>query len=183
MQRLPMIGMFAMMELLALSAASAQEPPALVPGARARVTESGERSTRRGTVVTAAADTVTLKLDSGGETIALSRAAITRVEISQGLHGHTAAGIGIGLLAGFGVGAVYGYNHCGTCGGGEDDATTRMLDALAWGGILGGAGMLVGGVIGAHHKTDRWEEVPPARWRLGVATIRTGVAIAFSRSW
>lgn len=179
MQRLPLIGMFAMLELLALPDARAQEPPVLVPGTRARITESGERSARRGTIVTSGPDTVTMRLDWSEKTIALSRAAITRVEVSQGLHGHTAAGIGIGFLAGFGVGAVVGYNSCGSCGGEEGPA----LDALAWGGILGAAGMLVGGVVGAHYKTDRWEEVPPTRWRLGAVPARGGVAIALSRSW
>jgi hypothetical protein len=181
MRRFPILTVVALLQLQVSSSGSAQEVPVLVPGARVRITESNV--TQRGTILTAGADTVTLRPDRREETIAISRTGITRVELSRGLHGHTGAGIGLGFLAGLGVCALVGYNSCGTCGGGEDDQTTKMLSALAWGGILGGAGILVGGVIGAHHKTDRWEEVPSSRWRVAGVPSRGGFAVALARSW
>lgn len=181
MRQLSLLGVFVMLQ--GFSSASAQEPTVLVPGARVRITESGERAVQRGTIVTAGADTISLKGDRSDETIALSRAGITRVEVSRGLHGHTGAGIGLGFLVGFSAGALIGYNTCGTCGGGEDEQISRGLEALAWGGILGATGMLVGGLIGAHHKTDQWEEVPPSRWQLTAVPDPRGVTIAFALSW
>lgn len=169
--------------LLASPVAWAQES-VVVPGARVRITgfESDRSARRAGTVVTAGGDTVVLRLDPGGETMPFAMAGITRVELSRGLKGHTGAGIGLGLLAGFGVGAVVGYTSCGTCGGGEDDQISKLLGALAWGGIIGGGGMLVGGLVGAHHKTERWDTVPSNRWRFSVGPRREGFALALSRS-
>lgn len=166
------------------SAAWAQESSVIVPGARVRITgfESGRSASHAGMVVTAGRDTVVLRLDRGDEAMPFAMAGITRIELSRGLKAHTGAGIGLGLLAGFGVGALVGYNSCGTCGGGEDDQISKLLGALAWGGIIGGGGMLVGGLVGAHHRTERWDKVPSSRWRFSAVPRRDGFALVLSRS-
>src|SRR5690348_11590628 len=106
--------------------ASSQDPPAVAPGSRIRITqlEAGKSTRRSGTVVTSAADTVVLKLDGPGETATYSLAKISGLEVSRGRTGHVAAGVGIGFLVGAGTGALVGALACkdeGSCLNGSDD--------------------------------------------------------------
>jgi hypothetical protein len=131
--------------------------------------------------MTAGRDEVVLRLDGSEATMPIAVSRIARFEVSRGMKGHTGAGIGLGLLAGAGVGALVGVAECGTCGGGEGVGLSKALNALAWGGIGGGAGMLIGGIIGARHKTERWDEVPSSRWRLTAGPRRGGFGLVLSR--
>ena len=161
--------------LLAPVAAWSQEPPTIVPGSRIRITElvAGTSGRRSGTVVTASADTVVLRLDNGGETAAFSLGKISALEVSRGQKGHAGAGVGLGFLAGLGAGALVGALVCGgerSCYSGSDDMSAPYTAAAA--GLGGVVGMLVGGVIGGNHKTEKWEAVPSSRWHL--STLPTG---------
>ena len=182
---MPRVIVLSMVALLAtFSFAWGQDTSVVVPGARIRITElgSGENGRRAGTVVTVGKDTIALRLDRDEATVPISIARITQVEVSQGRQGHTFKGMGLGSLAGAGAGALVGASSCGTCGGGEDVAADRLLNTLAWAGIGAGVGMLVGGVIGAVHKNEKWETVPVSRWRLTAGPSRRGFALALSRS-
>jgi len=61
-----------------------QEPSAIVPGSRIRITEVGGSEHRSGTVVTADAGTVVLKLDTGGKTAPFPLIGLSRLEVSRG---------------------------------------------------------------------------------------------------
>jgi hypothetical protein len=159
--------------LLSPTVAWSQEPPAIVPGSRIRITEleAGKSRRRSGTVVTAGADTVVLRLDGGGARANFSLARISGLEVSRGRKGHVAVGVGLGFLAGAGTGALVGALACKGegCLSGSDDLGGAVVAVSA--GIGGVVGMLVGAGIGAH-KTDMWEAVPSSRWH--VSTLPTG---------
>jgi hypothetical protein len=153
--------------------AMSQDPPAIVPGSRIRVTELEAGNSRRhsGTVVTATADTVVLKLDGLGATATYSLANLSGLEVSRGRTGHVAAGVGIGFLAGAGAGALVGVLTCNGCLSGRDELGA-LVPALG-AGIGGVVGMLVGAGVGAH-KTDTWEAVPSSRWHVSALPSGAG---------
>jgi hypothetical protein len=181
MRCLTFLGVLALLQTF--DVAWAQGPSGVASGTRVRITEfeSGKRKPHAGTVVTAGRDEVVLRLDGSEEIMPFAVTRIARFDVSRGMKGHTGAGIGLGLLAGASAGALVGVNQCGTCGGGESDGLAKALNALIWSGIGGGAGMLVGGIIGARHKTERWEEVPSSRWRLTAGPRRGGFGLVLSR--
>ena len=166
--------------LLTSSFAWATESPVVVPGARLRITELGLGKSGRhaGTVVTAGTDTVVLRLDRGEGTAPYSLAKTEEIALSRGRHGHVVAGLGLGFLAGAGTGALVGAS--GNYGGGEDAGIDKILNTLAWSGIGAGVGMLVGGIVGAMHKTERWEALPSSRWRLTAGPARGGLTIVLA---
>ncbi len=171
MRHLVWLGTIAL--LLSPTLAWSQDPPAIVPGSRIRITEleAGKSKRRSGTVVTAGADTVVLRFDGSGATGTFSLARISGLEASRGRKGHVAVGVGLGFLAGAGTGALVGALACKNqgCLSGSDDLGGAVTALSA--GIGGVVGMLVGGLIGAH-KTDMWEAVPSSRWH--VSTLPTG---------
>ena len=181
MRRLIRLGTIAL--LLSPVVASSQDPPAIAPGSRIRITqlEAGKTTRRSGTVVTAAADTVVLKLDGLGAKATYSLATISELEVSRARTGHVAAGVGIGFLVGVGTGALVGALACkdeGSCLSGSDDMGGAVTAVSA--GIGAVVGMLVGAGIGAH-KTDTWEAVPSSGWQ--VSTLPTGAGrFAFALS-
>lgn len=182
MRRLMPFGTIAL--LLAPVVAWSQEPPTIVPGSRIRITElaAGTSAPRSGTVVTASADTVVLKLDNGGETAAFSLAKISALEVSRGQKGHAGTGVGLGFLAGLGTGALVGSLVCGgesACYSGSDDMSGPVTAVAA--GLGGVVGMAVGAVVGGNHKTEKWEAVPSSGWHVSaLPSGRGGFALALS---
>jgi len=165
--------------LITSSIAWAQEPSVVAPGARIRITELDSTVRRAGTVVTAGRDTIVLRPDQG-EAAPIATSRITQLDVSYGVHGHALKGVVFGGLAGLGIGALIGYSTANRTGS-EDDVIESAGNSIIWAGIGAGVGMLVGGVIGGSHKTERWEEVPTARWRLTARPSRTGFVLALSR--
>jgi len=175
MRRLIRLGTIALM--VQPLAAWSQAPSGMIPGSRIRITEfgTGHGGRRAGTLVPAGADTVALMLDGSGVAMAIPLAGISNIEMSRGLKGNAAAGIGIGFLAGAGVGALAAVIAFGSEGytSGSDTYPTGLV-ALVWAGIGGVVGMVPGGLIGAHSKTEKWEEVPPPRWHVSGRAARAG---------
>ncbi len=93
----------------------------------------------------------------------LARASISNSSVSRGRVGHFDTGAKIG----FAVGAVTGALLA--CPPGNCDLSSGSwgrLQMIAGAFVLGAAGVLTGGVVGASYKTDRWEPLLPGRWRV-----------------
>ncbi len=166
MRRLIWLGTVAL--LLSPQIAWSQEPPTIAPGSRIRITGLGGSELRSGTVVTAGADTVVLRLDRGGESVPFAFARISRIEVSRGRKGHIGAGVGLGFLAGAGTGALVGALSAPK-GTEEGNGVYIALGA----GVGAGIGMLVGAGMGAF-KTEKWEAVPSSRWHVSAWPAGSG---------
>jgi len=109
-------------------------------------------------------------------------ASVTRLHVNRGARSSGAGlvrGAGRGLLIGGGIGAVTGFAS------GDDTGSffvfTAEDKAMILGVLLGGAGAVVGGLVGAVSPGDRWERVDN-RTRLHVAPRNDGgVAVALTR--
>jgi len=160
MHRFIWLGVFAFLwsPLIAWS----QEPSAIVPGSRIRITELGHSKLRSGTIVEANANAVLLKLDTSGESVQFPLAAVTRLEVSRGQKGHIGTGVGLGALFGAGMGALIGSTL------GDSEGIPSGATAAIGAGVGAGIGMLVGAAIGSTVKSEKWEDVPQNRWQVNL---------------
>ena len=146
--------------------------------ARATTPQTRRPDTRRGahvvtralvgTVVAFEADS--LMVQRGTDTWRLSLASLTRLEMSQGRRSHAGLGAGIGLLVGAGVGAVIGSGCDLTVVPVSSEAGCIAVGVA----LVGGAGALLGAVIGSHTRTERWAEVPLDHLRISFMPRRSG---------
>lgn len=169
------------------SGAHAQESQPLVPGSRLRATVSDSTAQEatlqvlRGALVRWENERLLLREDARGETLAVSLARVTRLEVSRGLHGHAAAGAAIGLVTGVAIGVPIGL-------AGFEDQKDDLLSigssgqwALGFGAAFGVLGAVVGSLVGSAHKSEQWELIPTEqlRGRLGVRSQPGGALLAF----
>lgn len=143
-------------------------------GARVRVTAPSalDPHQQEGLVLALRTDSLLLRLQPAGDSIALPMAQVRTLEVSQGVHSLWLHDLGLGTATGVAFGAVWG------------SLTARRLPVIAavGGGLFGGfAGMFVGGMIGAFHSGERWERVPlRTAGRLSIApTQGGGVTLSF----
>ncbi len=163
--------------LLPLASLGAQEiSDKITPGTRVRVSAPAVAKNRIvGTVVSVDSTRIVLQAtpstDHQPPPLTVPWAAMQRLELSQGRKwsgGRTAAGAGIGLLAGALVGAGIGA-VAPSPSFDEDDG--QAVSALV-GGIVGaGSGLVLGAIIGALPH-ERWQMVPLAKVRLGILLYR-----------
>ena len=136
-------------------------PPSIV-GYRARIYEPSTPTTRPpiGIIRAYQDDSITLETSPGTLTaFRLSPAAV--LEISRGHKKNTGRGAVIGAIIGGAGLAIVGAADCA----GDDDGFFEMsAGECAAGGALvgGGAGALIGMLIGSQIESERWEEIP--RW-------------------
>lgn len=124
-------------------------------------------------------DSVTVSWDSGlRSTLSLTR--ISRLEESHGRQRYVRRGIGLGLLGGAIAGATWGAIAY------EKDAFLDFgagPDMLGRGFALGAVGAVVGGIIGAQGRWERWSRFHPSRLsvepRLGPRSHGLGVVVRF----
>ena len=120
-----------------------------------------------------------LIMERNGNALALPLDAVTKLEVSQGQKSYTVDGAIIGLLVGGVAGAAIGYASYQKCESqGEFFSCIGDLgpEFAAWGGalVIGLGGGVVGALIGASTKTDRWAEVPLDRVRVSLGPQRDG---------
>ena len=157
--------------------AQVRQPP-IERGARVRVTGhfcqtfysncvGGSPQQYVGTLVKWEADT--LVTESNGDIFALPLDSVTTLEVSAGTKSHAGAGAGIGAVIGAVGGAVVGAASC------TDDPFLSPGQCAFGGGLLFGAtGALLGVLVGAGTKTERWVSVPLDRFRVSVVPQRDG---------
>ncbi len=138
------------------------------PGARVRVTApdlgiNKYNGWMRGVV----GDTLTV------DTLRLPLASVTRFEVHRGRKSTVGRGALIGAAVGAGSGAVLGAIAF------SEDCIMDPDPCPAAGALMGAItfglpGLLVGTIVGALTKTDRWEAVPLGRIRVTFTPVRNG---------
>ena len=155
--------------VLPVARIASQQAPRLKPGDRIRAhAPSASPGPLVGTVVAFQADSLMVQGDT--KSWRLSLASLTRLDISQGRRSHAGLGAGIGLLVGAGVGAVIGSGCDLTVVPVSSEAGCIAVGVA----LVGGAGALLGAVIGSHTRTERWAEVPLDHLRISFMPRRSG---------
>jgi hypothetical protein len=121
---------------------------------------------QKGSVAASTADTLLFQPKAEVSPIPIATPNIVKLEVARGQHTHKARSALVGFLIGAGAGAVLGaatYKkpecHEIVC---DILPDTRSFDATLGAVLLGGAGAIVGAVIGAH-PTDTWVPVAVPR--------------------
>lgn len=170
------------------AAAQATTAHVTVPGAgtRVRLLLTQPVSEMVGRVMSSDGDTVVVKTDGDGNTIAVPMVRVTRVDVSGGTRTHRLHGTGVGFLGGATIGALAGLAsyRAPRCGSGsiclDFGPEVAAMGGAATGGVLGAVvGLLVGST-----STELWDPVagtPHAGARVGIApSSRGGVVLTAS---
>jgi hypothetical protein len=159
---------------LLLPGLAVAQPPQLAPGQQVRATAREFGLVRApATIEAVAGDTLVLR---AGATRLVPLASVERLEVRTGRRSHWLLGGGVGFVVGAGV--TYAVLSSGgstaLCNRSQNQdamSTGECLGLAAAGGVVG-AGL--GALVGAFIKSDRWEDVAPDRFRLGLAPRPTG---------
>ena len=87
---------------------------------------------------------------------------VSRIQESDGRHGHALAGVIVGAIAVGGTFAIVGAAES-SCKNEPFCLVSPGLGAGVLGGLGAAAGALVGGITGAVIRTERWHDVPLTR--------------------
>jgi len=160
-------------------------PPQVQPGARVRAT-APRVQTVTGLVVAANGDTLHVLRDYTRDTSVVVISRLTALDLSTGRHKRRVLGAVYGLFGGAALGAVIGavsYRKQ-TCAPGTFlcDYPGQAGDEAIGAVLLGGAGTIVGAIVGAG-KADSWRRVIP-RESAQVGLVVPGAAgrLAFGAS-
>ncbi|MEX1186311.1 MAG: hypothetical protein WEA80_06955 [Gemmatimonadaceae bacterium] len=171
--------------VLVFSSPVAAQMAGLGAGSRVRVTSPRDDLNKHvGTVLEVRGDSVVIAGRHGSRTIALAN--VTRLDVSTGTRRH----VGRGALIGLGVGALLGLTVVDE---GVEDCTDEFLICpvpvsraqMATAGALvsGAAGVVIGAIVGAFVKSDRWES-RSAPFRAAINPGRSGgVQLSLSRKF
>jgi len=115
------------------------------------------------------------------DTVSVSMARLTLIEVYGGRRSRAGAGALIGFATGFAFGTILGALGCG-----ENSYLdcSRLGGAAAGGAAVGAVGAGVGALAGLSIRSDRWRAVPvsrasPSVVSLGQGRVGMGVAISF----
>ncbi len=164
----------------------AQEQMQIKPGDRIRVRIWSEPSKKYvGTLQTFVADT--LVLQAKGETAPrlIPLASVKKFEFSKGKKSKIVTGAVVGFFGGAATGALVGLGlYPFVCEGAEKEEDYFCgLAIFLEGSVVGAsAGLLLGTVIGATRRVDRWQAMPLERIRLGVSPYQND-GLLFSASF
>ena len=142
-----------------LSVGNAQDSRPVEPGARLRVTRTTGAEPVVGNL--ASWEGEQLILEVGGRRLTLAAGSITKLEASSGQKSNALLGLGIGAV----VGAIGGVVYCknAVC---DQEAKAAAIFSLP--------GALIGVLMGAAIKTEKWEEVPLDQFRVSFVPQRDG---------
>ena len=161
--------------VFAAAPCTAQDNVVPLPGPRLRVTApTVAPKAVVGTLLESTEREIVL-LESGSGRTPIPRTAITRLERSQGRHGHAIKGLIIGAVAGAVV--LSAINA-------QDPETGETQEYFLVALVGAGLGALPGAGVGALVKTERWAELPFANLRVTVAPIpNQGVGVRVAWTW
>jgi hypothetical protein len=139
-----------------------------------------------GTVISLTSDSLTV-LTWDRSNVELPLDSVGGIEVNRGEKSNVGKGMAYGAISGITAGIIVGVaagQAKGGCSiGAFGDTDCRPLYAAA-GVLLGGVtGTIVGGIVGALNKTERWEQVPLERLRLEPVAMfdgRFGLAVLVS---
>jgi hypothetical protein len=180
----PVRGAAALAFVASASLAAAQAPVsdtapvagAVTPGTRVRITRTYD-GPRTGTLVALGPDTALVRWQPGEPVAEVPLVETTRFEVAHGHRRQSLRGAGTGLLVGAVSGFVLGAATYTGCEGQTNclDIVGSAEGAGAIGGIvLGGVGVVLGAVVGAFVRSERWRTVPLARARVGYGVPAPG---------
>ncbi len=185
------LAIFSMLFLLgSLQNLEAQEQVSV--GARVRITAPYlSKRPLVGTVVTAGADTLKVRLESNAIPLAIPLGSVTRLDVSSGKKRNAGKGALIGLFVGGVAGAVvwaaYGERELVSRRSDEEflffSSTSDWFSCTIGGcaAFLGGVGLVVGNVLGGIIKTEKWKPVSLERMAIGITPQRhSGLALSAS---
>jgi hypothetical protein len=191
-----LIGICAISVVIPFASLRAQQ--SATPGDRVRISECHIRTLRSGTLrnecerhvgtlSALTAQIVTLRMEDTATEFTVPLDSVIKLEVHRGQRRHAGRGALIGSIVGVTTGVIVGAvvaSAPATC---EDLGWSEPCGAqlaLAGGLFLGASGALVGTVVGALIRTDRWQEVPLDRLSVGLAPQRDGrFALAMSVSF
>ena len=152
---------------------TAPEHSRLAEGTRVRVLAPPRAGSFIGAVVAHSADSLILRIDADGRSIALPTAEVTQVDLSAGSRRNILKGAGAGAIAGINVGAVLGYVTYEEVRCAPDSFFCIDLrpETAAMGGaaVIGALGTVAGFLAGMR-STEEW--TPASR---GVLAPRMGI--------
>ncbi len=176
--------------LLPLPASAQNVGPAgaaLPAGTRIRATLATSFHPVVGEVIALRADTLVMRSESTGDTIAVPVGQVFRLEVSEGTRTFRRQGAKIGLVTGLAIGAIVGVvSHRDAGCGGEGAMLCIDLGPgvdMTFGAVIGGAaGALVGALLGSY-PIEVWKRTDSldGRQRLGIApSPRGGIVLTTS---
>ena len=181
--------LFAVTSISAGTSLGAQSAAPVAVGERVRITTPSQRGGYRyvGSVLAVQGDSVLLQTRDLAAPRSVAISDITALDISLGERGNTRRGLLYGSVIGAGLGgalaaATYKKPDCAGatwfCG---DAAPHRTATAVA-GGIVGAlAGVVVGGLWGATHPSERWvRRSLGSGTRVGIAPIGRGAGVTLA---
>ena len=158
--------------------AAAQTGPSVPVGARVRAQPTGGGARWvQGQLVALTSDSVSIRVDRDGDTVALATRTLAQFQVSQGRSARTGKGalrgLGIGAGAGLLVGLALAAQHCsGFC-----EINVGPEDVLALTALGGGLGAGVGALIGAASRGERWQTVDASHPAERRAPMMQGVVV------
>lgn len=149
--------LLAFLALAGPPAAASAQSVAPDSGVRIRITTYGSPE-RKGTLVSLTPDSVSYHPEFMTALHTVPLAQVSALDMSRGYVPSMRSlfkGVGIGGLVGVGLSAAFFLGPSNT------DGPPAALGAIVYGPLLIGAGMVVGGIIGAQNKVETWSPIYP----------------------
>jgi hypothetical protein len=147
---------------------------ALLPGARVRITQAGEKP-RVSIVVAQSADTLLVRSPEFSNIVALPLTDISQLDVSAGRHRNVVKGMVLGTAVVGTIGAIAGAISYQPCTSTEFLgcllAPESRSDSALLGGVVGGALGFVAGSLAGLVPREQWKRVPLANRRVAAAVM------------